>query len=251
MLCLTPLLAQPHHDEAGDSRDRNGREQIAGHRQVVRNAVPCRPHRVSDTGDDGRVDRSTDQAENPEAKCGHARKPGHDRGERPDERQRPAKRDGPRSAACQESLGPVEIRLRDQEVPAELLDQRALGDAADPVRNVGPCHLGERAEDDDEGQAEVALVGQDAAEAEGDLGRDRYAACLEEAKQDNGGVPGMDEKRVHNRPTCAPLWRTCPPGLLQTCRYHTSGSADHGARPGAALTGYDRRKVTASSVPCQ
>ena len=63
---------------------------------------------------------------------------------------------------------------------------KGFADAAHRVGGVRPAELGQRAQDDDQGEVKVPLVGQHPGEAERDLGRDRDARRLQEAEQDEG-----------------------------------------------------------------
>lgn len=199
--------------------------------------MPGRSHPVADAGDDARVNRRSDEAEDPESQRGHARKPGDHGGERADEGQRPPERDGPRPAAGQELLRPVDVAARDEQVLASVLDERALRDAADAVGDKGPDDLGDRAENDHERQAQVTLVGQHPGKPEGDLGRDRDAARLQEAEQHQGGVPVVGEKRVQG----CPLARRCQArglhSLLHGCRYITGPQRRPRRNPPASPAG--------------
>ena len=143
---------------------------------------PLAAERVPERGEHGRVDDRADQAEDPEADRGDAHQAGHDRDEGPDEGQHPPYRDRPSAPALQEALGPAHVGLGHQHVAPELVHERLAAHPADRVRGVRPGEFGQRADDDDEGEVKMPLVGEHPGEAERDLGRDRDARRLEEAR---------------------------------------------------------------------
>jgi len=181
-LVLTPELAQAVGDEADDGDDQDREQDVADDRQPVADMLPFAAERVPQRGEHGRVDDRADQAKDSEADRGDAHQARDDRGEGADEGQHARHRNRPRPPALQEALGPAHVGLGHQHVAPELVHERPAADPPDRVRGVRAAQLGQRADDDDQGEVKVSLVGEDPGEAERDLGRDRDARRLQEAE---------------------------------------------------------------------
>jgi hypothetical protein len=111
--------------------------------------------------------------------------------------QRTAERDRPYTAPGDETLGPVDVRLGDQQVTAIPAHERPFTGPPDAVGDERAEELGDRSHHDDRHDIEVPLAGQHSGEPEGDLRGNRDAARLKEPEQENRGVAPVDEKALH------------------------------------------------------
>jgi hypothetical protein len=75
--------------------------------------------------------------------------------------------------------------------------ERPLANPSYAIGNERADQFGDRSHHDHKDDVEVSLAGKYPREPEGDLGRDRDAACLQESKQEDRGVAPLSEKTLH------------------------------------------------------
>src|ERR1017187_1008991 len=161
------------------------------------NALPGAAEAVAHEGDHRHPDCRADQAQDPEQAGWHLDEASDQRDEGPDNGKGSPERDGEGSAADEEAFGPVQVGAADEQIPAKPLDERSAADAPDVVREKGTDEFCDRANEDYQDDIEVALVGEDAGEAEGDLRRNRDAGCLEESEQEDRGQAPLADEALH------------------------------------------------------
>src|SRR6266702_3954702 len=194
---LPPYRTQPVSDKSCHGDHQECGEHVTCDRDAARNGVPGTAYAVADYRYGRCVCGGSDQAQQAEADKWHLAETGDDRDERAHDRQCAPEwyREG--AAASKETLRAVDVRPGDQYVPAEPFHQRTATEPAHGVGDVRTGQLGKCAQDDDGGEVEVALVGEHAGEAEGNLRGNRNTTRFDEAQEDERTVACLGQKMLH------------------------------------------------------
>ena len=113
------------------------------------------------------------------------------------------------AAPGEPGLGTIEILVGQQDVFADLVDERAAAEPADAVAGHGAQDFTDHRHDDDDGEVQrLALTGylaagEDTPVNQGQLGTHREAHGRDEAQGEDGAVAGRLEKLLHSYPASA------------------------------------------------